>query len=375
MSTPTDFTIQRSSRDAGAMATAVTAWLATQLPDGADPRVSLTGASDSNGMSSETVAATIDWTEAGQPRHGDFVMRIAPRLEDLPVFAEYELDHQYQLLERVHELTAVPVPVPRWLEPTGDVIGSPFFFMNRVDGVIPPDVMPYTFGDNWLFEAAPEQQQLLQTSTIRQIAALHAIENAQQEFAFLDRAGEGSALKRHLEHTRAWYEYAINDESGTKMRSTLVDRAFAWLDANLPETDEAVLSWGDSRIGNVIFQDFQPVAVLDWEMAGLGPRELDLAWLAFAHEVFQGIAGAFELPGMPHFLRPEDIAATYAEITGITVGDLSWYRVYAGVQWGIVFMRTGMRQFHFGEIEKPQSSDALMHHSPVFIKLLEEVGA
>ena len=375
MSNPPEFTIQRSSRDADAMAVAVTGWLATQLPAGADPEVSLSGASDANGMSSETVLAEVTWTEGDERRHGDFVMRIAPSRQDLPVFAEYELGHQFDLLRRVHERTEVPVPEPSWLEPTGEVIGSPFFFMNRVEGVIPPDVMPYTFGDNWLFEAAPEQRELLQTSTIEQIAALHAIEDPGEVFGFLDRPGKGTALRRHLDHTRAWYEYAINDVSGTKMRSALADRAFAWLDAHLPPTEEAVLSWGDSRIGNVIYRDFKPVAVLDWEMAGLGPRELDLAWLAFAHEVFQGIAGAFELPGLPDFLRPEDIAATYTELTGVPVGDLTWYRVYAGAQWGIVFMRTGMRQYHFGEIEKPMSSDALMHHAPVFTKLLDEVGA
>ena len=39
---------------------------------------------------------------------------------------------------------------------------------------------------------------------------------------------------------------------------------------------EAVLSWGDSRIGNMMFDGFDPVAVLDWEMAGVGPRELDV---------------------------------------------------------------------------------------------------
>ena len=357
------------------MAASVRAWLASQLPEGANPAVSLSGASDANGMSSETVIAKVDWTGDGQRQHGDFIMRIAPSHDDLPVFPEYELGHQFALLQGVHERTTVPVPEPRWLEPTGDVIGSPFFFMNRVDGVIPPDVMPYTFGDNWLFDADPEQRARLQASTVREIAALHAIDNPSEVFGFLARPGEGTALRRHLEHTRAWYEYAVDDESGTKMRSALIDRAFAWLDVNLPATDEAVLSWGDSRIGNVIYRDFEPVAVLDWEMAGLGPRELDLAWMAFAHEVFQGIAGAFELPGLPDFLRPEDIATTYTEITGVPIGDLTWYRVYAGVQWGIVFMRTGMRQFRFGEIEKPTSSDALMHHAPVFEKLLNEVGA
>ena len=375
MSDVPEFTMQRSSRDADAMAVAVTSWLADRLPAGADPKVKLSGASDANGMSSETVLASIDWREDGTQRHGDFVMRIAPSRDDLPVFAEYELGDQFKVLEIVHQRTEVPVPEPSWLEPTGDVIGSPFFFMNRIDGVIPPDVMPYTFGENWLFDAPREQQEQLQTSTIRAVAELHAIPNPTQVFDFLDSPGEGTALRRHLDHTLAWYEYAVDGPSGTKMRSALADRAFAWLEANLPETDEAVLSWGDARIGNVIYQDFEPAAVIDWEMVSLGPRELDLAWMAFAHEVFQGIANTFELPGLPEFLRPEDIAATYRDITGITVGDLTWYRVYAAAQWGIVFLRTGMRQFHFGEIEEPQSADALMHHSAVFEKILNEVGA
>ena len=48
-----------------------------------------------------------------------------------------------------------------------------------------------------------------------------------------------------------------------------------------------VLSWGDSRIGNVMYRDFEPVAVLDWEMAGLGPREVDVGWFIYAHRVFE----------------------------------------------------------------------------------------
>ena len=74
-------------------------------------------------------------------------------------------------------------------------------------------------------------------------------------------------------------------------------------------------------------------------------------------------------------LRAEDVRATYAEITGVTPGDLRWYEIYSGVLWGIVFMRTGARQVHFGEIERPETPDALMHHSPLLTRLLEEVGA
>ena len=56
----------------------------------------------------------------------------------------------------------MPVPQVRWMEPTGDVLGTPFFLMDRIDGLVPPDVLPYNFGDNWLFDATPEDQRRLQ---------------------------------------------------------------------------------------------------------------------------------------------------------------------------------------------------------------------
>jgi len=370
---PEDFILQRSSRDAGAMAGAVSAWLATQLPAGAEPEVVLSGGSDANGMSSETILADVTWTEDGTRRAGGFVVRMAPSAADVPVFASYRLDHQYDALRLVDRLSDVPVPTPRWLEPTGDVLGAPFFFMERVEGIVPPDVMPYTFGDNWFFDASPEQRRRLQDRTIAAIAGLHQIPDAEETFAFLDdrdRTGP-TPLRRHFEKTRAWYEWAVEALD----RSALIDRALLWLDGNWPEADvpnNVVLSWGDARIGNVLYDDFAPVAVLDWEMAGIGPRELDLGWLVFAHKVFQTLAETFELPGLPDVLREEDVRATYADLTGAQVGDLRWFEIYSGLIWGVVFMRTGARQAHFGEIELPDDVDTLFHHAPLFRGLLDD---
>src|SRR3954447_24504780 len=316
-----DYVLQRSSRDAGAMAQALTAWLGTQLAAGAEPQVVLSGGSDANGMSSETILADVTWCEDGERRTDGFVVRVAPSAEDVPVFASYRLDHQYDALQLVDRLSDVPVPTPRWLEPTGDVLGAPFFFMERIEGIVPPDVMPYTFGDNWFHDATPEDRRRLQDRTVAAIAGLHQIADADTVFAFLDghELAGPTPLRRHFDETRAWYEWAAKALD----RSALVDRALAWLDTHWPASDvpgNVVLSWGDARIGNVLYRDFTPVAVLDWEMAGLGPRELDLGWLVFAHQVFQTLAETFELPGLPDVLRPEDVRATYAGLTGVEVG-------------------------------------------------------
>ena len=80
---------------------------------------------------------------------------------DVPVFAEYDLQRQFDVIRMVGELTSVPVPKVWWSDASGAATGVPLFVMERVDGLVPPDVMPYTFGDNWLFGATPEQQNQL----------------------------------------------------------------------------------------------------------------------------------------------------------------------------------------------------------------------
>src|SRR3954468_3745907 len=118
-----EFTMQRSSRDADAMAGAITAWLRTQLPDSAEPEVTLLGGSDSNGMSSETILVDVTWTEEGERRSGSYVVRIAPSADDVPVFAAYRLDHQF---EGVRLVRGVPARPPVRGDPPGRrAVGRP----------------------------------------------------------------------------------------------------------------------------------------------------------------------------------------------------------------------------------------------------------
>ncbi len=375
---PADLKLQRSSRDSTTLPALLSEWLAAQLPEGADPTVTLLSGIDTNGMSSETLVLDATWTEDGEARTGEYVARVAPAQEDVPVFPSYQLRHQYDAMRIAGELTDVPVPTVRWMEETGAVLGTPFFLMERLDGAVPPDVLPYTFGDNWLFDAPPEKQAALQRATVEVLAKLHGIPAAEERFAFLDPAVAGHAgatpLARNVAKIRDWYDYAITTTEASP-RSPLIERGLAWLEANLPPEGPPVLIWGDSRIGNVMYDDFAPVAVLDWEMATLGPREMDLAWLVFAHAVFQEIATMLGLPGMPDFLTADDVVATYEEISGVEVGDLTWHQLLAAVIWGIVFLRTSARQIHFGEIERPDDPESVMHHRPLFERLLEEVGA
>ena len=49
--------------------------------------------------------------------------------------------------------------------------------------------------------------------------------------------------------------------------------------------------------------------------------------------------------------------------------------VYCAAQWGIVFLRTGARQAHFGEAEMPANPDELIRNSIHLESLLDDITA
>lgn len=333
-------------------------WLRGKHSDATITELSGTSAT---GMSSDTLLVDATWD--GEVHR--LVVRLAPDLGDMPVFPTYDLTRQFNLIRAVGEHTDVPVPTTYWDEPSDETLGAPFFVMGRVDGVVPPDVMPYTFGDNWLFDAQPEQQRVLQDASVELLAGLHAM--PAPDWLEFGTAGD-TALRRHVAHTREWYDFATADTG----RSALIEAGFEWLDEHWPDDEPpAVVSWGDARIGNVLYRDFAPVAVLDWEMAGVAPREVDLGWMIHAHQVFQDLNTMLGLPGMPNFMRRDDAVATYTAACGYEPRDLDFYETYAGIQWGIVYLRTGARSVHFGEREMPADPDELLYNREPLQRMLE----
>ena len=177
--------LEHSSRDISTLPTLISQWLSTMFPSGVAPEITVESGVDANGMSSETIILTGRWDEDGQQREQKWVARVAPTAQDVPVFSSYRMDHQFDVIRLVAEKTDVPVPRVRWLEHTGSVLAHPFFLMDYVEGQVPPDVMPYTFGNNWFADAPAERRRELQDSTVDVIAKLHSIPDPEKTFGFL----------------------------------------------------------------------------------------------------------------------------------------------------------------------------------------------
>ena len=268
---------------------------------------------DSNGMSSETIILTGRWEQDGRPVEQKWVARVAPTAEDVPVFPTYRLDHQFEVIRQVGELTDVPVPRVRWIDDDGD----------RARHTVLPD------GPRRRHRAARRhavhvRRQLVRRRTRREATRAAGLDRRGAGQAALDprrRADlrlplRGRPARRHRAAQALRLAEGLVRVRGARHRPLAAGRARTGVAGGQlprptsPRTDP-VLAWGDSRIGNVLYEDFRPVAVLDWEMATVGPRELDVSWIIFAHMVFQELAGLAGLPGLPDVMREEDVRATY----------------------------------------------------------------
>jgi len=360
--------ITRSTRDLHETAERLQRWLRGQLPRGSAPTILAASIPESNGMSSETLLFTARWVERGTPVQRQLVARIEPPADAHPVFTRYDLGLQHRVMRLVRDQTAVPVPDPLWYEPDPATLGGAFFVMERVDGLVPPDVLPYTFGDNWVFDASDAARSTLEDSAVRALAGIHSVTPDRHDLAYLEHPAEGStSLERSLNHWSSYHDAMVAEEP-----SPLLAACFSWLRDNLPiDCGRDALSWGDARIGNMMFRDFEVVAVLDWEMAEVAPPEVDLGWLCHLHRFFHDLAVELKAPGLPAMLRPADVRAEYGRWSGREPGDLTWHMFYAAVRHGLNMRRVAERAIWFGEAPRPAHVDDLIMHRSTLEAMLD----
>ena len=346
-------------RDPEELKTRLTEWVLATFGEGST--IANVVAPD-NGMSSESVL--FDVTLDGATTQ--YVARMAPMAHVIPVFETYDIELQARAMKIVGERTTVPVPeVPHVVLDTS-ILDVPFLIMKRLPGTAPTDMPPYVFG-GWVCDLDEAGRSQMERNAVKVLADLHELRPDNADLTFLERPDRGeSALDQHLGHERHYYEWA----RGTT-RYPLIERTFDWLEANRPTLEgPTVLNWGDARIGNMLWDGPVPTAVLDWEMACLGPAEVDLAWMIFLHRFFQNMAETYGMPGIPGFMDRDRMAAIYTEFTGRPVEALEWFEVFAALRFATISVRTTSRGIEYGVAEAPSDPDDLIMFRPLLEQML-----
>jgi len=308
--------------DAETLRERLTGWLPARLGVDTVTITDLTPPSGT-GYSSETLLFTAEYD--GQ--RGRFVARLKPTRPG--VFPEYDIDLQYDVMGALAAKTTIPVPEMLWREPDPSVLDTPFFVMAHVPGRVPTDNPPYTL-EGWILEETEERRHTMHTSALDTMARIHQLDPH-------DTLGDVTAKLRHgLDDELAYYE-SFFEWAARGRPQPVAEKAWEWLQANRPAGEQPLgLSWGDSRISNMLFgDDLRPVAVLDWEMVSLNDPVMDLAWWLFLDRHFTEGMGVGQPSG---FLDRATTIARWEDCTGRRADHVDFYEVYAGFRFAVVMM-------------------------------------
>jgi aminoglycoside phosphotransferase (APT) family kinase protein len=312
-----------AQRDTEQTRAALSAWLATALGAAGEVSLGELRGPGATGFSNETLIVDASWTAGGHEQQSSYVVRVAPTGYSL--FPDAAFDTQYRVLNAL-KATSIPVPTVRWYETDPAVLGAPFFVMDEIRGRVPPDNPPYHMA-GWLFEVTPEHRERIWWGAIDAMADLHRLDWRDLGLGFLT-GGLGDGL--------AYYESFLasveKDEAVPVAR-----RALDWLRRNLPPDEPRVLTWGDARVGNVMYDDDGAVlAVLDWEMVGLGTPAQDVAWALFLDRHH---SEGCDVPRLDGFPSTAETVSHYEERSGQTLSHLDFYEVYSAFRFTVIMGR------------------------------------
>jgi aminoglycoside phosphotransferase (APT) family kinase protein len=220
-------------------------------------------------------------------------------------------------LVRIAHEAGVPVPEIAFELPRGSKAGDGYA-MARLEGE--------TVGSRVL--KLPELAEA-RTGMARQcgemLARLHAIDV--NEALDLRSTGARKALD---ELEKRYFE--------TKQHRPVFEFTLRWLKSNLPDERCGVLLHGDFRNGNLMVGPDGIRAVLDWELAHIGPAAYDLAWICVP-------SWRFQRPELPvgGFGTREDLLAGYAAAGGqpVDLAELRAWEVFQTMNWGVMCAGAG----------------------------------
>lgn len=277
-----------------------------------------------SGFSAENFFVDLQWFEDSAPQAARYVVR---RQAKKAMFARKSFSQERRIQDVLSCKTDLPVPKIIAYEDDESVLGGRFYVMECIPGKTPPAVSPHELG--MLAEMSERARRKLWFSGLTAMGRLHRLDPFELGLDFVsDPAEDGSQLTSLLDYWEQHYLDSCVTSCGGKPLPLMVE-AMAWLRANAPEEKDVRLQWGDSRNGNMLFDDEQNcVGIVDWELASLGNPLQDLAYWTYSDDHFIHIAENGALPGWPTL---DETIAAYEEASGLTVDRklFQYYRLLA----------------------------------------------
>ncbi len=303
----------------------VDAWLKQRLPH-------LTGAPAITQYS----GGASNWTYRLRYANDDVVLRRAPA--GTMAAGAHDMAREFRFQQALRP-SFHRVPQMLALCEDADLIGSPFYVMERIDGHIPRKEMPRAVtldGDG---------TRTLCIHALDALVELHAVDATTPALAAFDK-GAGYA-KRQID---GWSERFRRARTWNVPR---FERVMRWLADELPAESANCVIHNDYRFDNLVLDRVDPtriIGVLDWEMATLGDPLMDVGnslayWVEAGDDWFirSMRRQPTHLPGM--FTRRE-VIAHYERASGRAGAHWAFYETYGLFRLAAIVQQIYYRYHH-----------------------------
>jgi aminoglycoside phosphotransferase (APT) family kinase protein len=211
----------------------------------------------------------------------------------------------------------VPVPEVLWEDPTGEEMGTPCLVMRRMPG---GERFPLGTPGEAAGDAALDTVWSL---AVDALATLDSVPVSGLPIPLTDGRSLAEEIA-HWEPTLRKAPVAGWIEAGLRAREAL--------EATRPPADERALNHGDFQPANLLVADGAVSAIIDWDLAGIGARGLDLGWLMmWCDPACWGPHWRVRSP-----LRPVEVVARFEAATGRPAPAARWFEALAAYRFGAI---------------------------------------
>lgn len=233
----------------------------------------------------------------------------------------HDMQRESYLLEHIHPFFPL-APRPYLFCNDLEIIGSPFYVMERRKGVVLDDTFPRDT------EVTPELCRRISETMVDTLVEIHSIDWQAADLAAFGHP-EGF-LERQV---RGWIERYHRSQTDESPDVTSLTR---WLVEHTPASPAPTLIHNDFKLNNMLLDAHdlaQPVAVLDWEMSTIGDPLFDLA-VSLSYWVQPDDSAELQaiLPAITHlpgFMSRAEFMERYAAKSGHDLSSMHFYLVFA----------------------------------------------
>lgn len=219
------------------------------------------------------------------------------------------------------------IPAPVLFCDDASIIGSPFYIMKRVKGIILRNRIPKGM------DITPAIMKSISESTVDNLAELHSIDL--ENTGLIQMGKPEGYIRRQVD---GWIKRYFAAETNSILN---MNKTAEWMQNNLPADGTAAFIHNDYKYDNLVLDPenlSNIIAVLDWEMATVGDPMMDLGTsLAYWGEADDSdVLKPFNLTWLSGNLTREEVVQRYSVRKKISVPNMLFYYVFGSFKIAVI---------------------------------------